>query len=255
MQCVQESFEYMPGWMMGSAALNAKVQYPEERIFVFNLTLHTFDWWRSNTSFSDTMDEDEVVIKDLADISHLLEFVYENTESLREKEDLAAAFAAFFEKPSATPPPKKRKKDEPVYPKIKTLNLAHIEKKLKEASKHMVFNPMNFIKIEEMPHPKAKVFYKDLSKKVAEECPPPKHSWGMDEEMEMLMAEKMKVYYEYCMEKKTAATQKNYDKASKVWGKGWKYEHNPEYEGIMIKSPPYPYQQWEKYFPHDSMDY
>ena len=102
LQCVQETVEYMPGWEFGCAALNTKVKYPNERFFVFNLTQKHFDWWRTNDSFSDTMDEDEVVIKDLADISYLLEFVYLNCDNLREKDDLNAAYESFF----GHPPPK-----------------------------------------------------------------------------------------------------------------------------------------------------
>ena len=204
---VQESFEYMPGWMIGGAALNAKAEYPEERIFIFNLTLHTFDWWRDNTTFSDTMDKDEVVIKDLADISYLLEFIYENTERLREKEDLNAAFVSqeFFWSDWQEPePPKKRKKEAPIYPKDfvnenddagteETPLISKFQGQVIEAGKniflktHPKFNPMEFIKIEERPFPKANMLYKDfkdLSDKVAEEWSPPKFFYPDDKGMD-----------------------------------------------------------------------
>ena len=115
--CIRETFEYMPGWQVMSSVHQSST---DSRFFAFNLTEHTFEWWRTNDTFSDTMDEDEVPIKDLADISHLLEFVWINCEKLREKEDLAKAFAKLFADPPSLPK-KKRKKDEPVYPKVHKL--------------------------------------------------------------------------------------------------------------------------------------
>jgi hypothetical protein len=271
LQCVEETFEYMPGWMMGGAALNAKSQNPEARFFVFNLTLHTFDWWRTNTSFADTMDEDDVVINNIADISHLLEFVFLNGDRLRKLPTISEEFEAYFGNPPVPATPSKKQRppsgaETPVLPKLHKLNMSHVAQKLKEASDYVhkhthsnsMFSPMDFIKIEEMPLPKAKVFYKDLSKKVACECPPPKpvhpakHSWGYDEEMEALMAEKMKVYYEYCMEKKQ---KEAYDPQKKQW-----YGHeSKQYEGIMIKSSPYnvfdDYGYGYHKYPVDTMDY
>ena len=154
--CVRETFDFMPGWVMGSGIYNSPTN---ARFFVFNLTVSTFDWWRTNESFSDTMDEDEVAIKDLADISHLLEFVYLNSERLRDKVDLNAEFNKFFGH-TPTPPPKKRKKDETSAHKI---NISNLEKKLKEFQTKPDFNPMMFI--EEMPQPKAQVYYKDFAPK------------------------------------------------------------------------------------------
>lgn len=92
--CIRETFEFMPGWSLDSSVLCSP---DDARIFAFQLNLHTFEWWRGNDTFSDTMDEDEVVIKDLADISHLLEFVWVNCEKLREKEDVNAKLNKLFE--------------------------------------------------------------------------------------------------------------------------------------------------------------
>jgi hypothetical protein len=83
--CVRESFLYMPDWMFDTSASIAMIEHPESRFYTFNLTHRVFFWWRLNTTFSDTQDADEVPVKDLADISNLLEFVYLNAEKLREK--------------------------------------------------------------------------------------------------------------------------------------------------------------------------
>lgn len=48
LQVVEETFEYMPGWQMGSAASNAKVNHPDARFFCFNLSQRVFEWWRTN---------------------------------------------------------------------------------------------------------------------------------------------------------------------------------------------------------------
>ena len=60
LQCVQESFGYMPGWMFVHAASLVMSNGPEERFFCFNLTQKLFDWWRANNTFSDTMDEGQI---------------------------------------------------------------------------------------------------------------------------------------------------------------------------------------------------
>lgn len=73
----------MPGW-----SFNVAIGVPAFRFYTFNLTARTFLWWRSNDTFSDTEDIDEVPIKDMADISYLLEFIHVNAESLREKPSL-----------------------------------------------------------------------------------------------------------------------------------------------------------------------
>ena len=279
LQCVQESFEYMPGWTFGDAASNAKVNHPEARIFVFNLTVCTFDWWRTNDSLSDTMDGDEVIVKDLADISNLLEFVYQNCESLRPEPDLAEAFKKFFAMGDPAPPPKKRKESE----SQTKINVSKLEAKLKEyekAGNGPVFNPMMFI--EEMPQPKAKVYYKDFVEAGGKALQfkttvkvklgkIPKSSWGAEEEKayqvsqqqlhekmaadvaaeidKEVLADILKSYEKYAKEAHAKKTQTWYSEASKqqAWGHGWKYSPNPAYEGIMIKAPPY----------HmvDSMDY
>src|ERR1035437_8078015 len=83
LMCVRDTFEFMTGWIVGSSVMCSPA---DARFFAFNITQHRFDWWRTNYTFSDTMDEDEVVIKDLADISNLLEFIYLNSETLRESE-------------------------------------------------------------------------------------------------------------------------------------------------------------------------
>lgn len=155
--CVRETFEFMPGWIFCS---NVQASPTDARFYVFNLTLHTFEWWRTNDTLSDTMDEDEVAIKDLADISHLLEFVWVNGETLREKEDLNAAFNEFFGHTPATAEEKKRKKKNEI--SAHKINVEKLEKKLKEFQTKPDFNPMMFI--EEMDYPKASVFYKDLAK-------------------------------------------------------------------------------------------
>ena len=261
--CVRETFEFMPGWTLSS---NVSSSPTDARFFVFNLTLHTFMWWRTNQSFSDTMDEDDIIIKDLADISHLLEFVFLNGDRLRKLPTISEEFESFFgTNLFPTDPPQKKQRppsgaETPALPKPHKLNMSHVAQKLKEASDYVhkhthsnsMFSPIDFIKIEEMPLPKAKVFYKDLSKKVAKECPPPKHSWGIDEEMEALMAEKMKVYYEYCMEKKQ---KEAYDPQKNQW-----YGHeSKQHEGIMIKSSPYnvfdDYGYGYHKYPVDTMDY
>ena len=137
----------------------------DARFFAFNLTEHTFEWWRKNDTYSDTMDEDEVVIKDIADISNLLEFVYLNCEKLRDKDDLAKAFAKLFADPEPKPK-KKRKKDDGSAAKI---SVAKIKQAADYIAKHTkpTFNPMMFI--EEMSQPKASVFYKDLAKDFTQE--------------------------------------------------------------------------------------
>jgi len=94
-QCVQNTFEYMPGWVVASAATYASTYSPDSRFFCFNFTYRTFDWWRTNGSASETIDNDEMPIKDLADISNLLEFVYLNTDRLRVKEDPSAEVSSF----------------------------------------------------------------------------------------------------------------------------------------------------------------
>ena len=102
--CVRETFDFMPGWKF---ALSVTHSPTDARFFAFNLTTHAFEWWRTNETFSDTMDEDEIVIKDLTDISNLLEFVWLNGDQLLntyihpKKEKLASEFEKFF---ASTPP-------------------------------------------------------------------------------------------------------------------------------------------------------
>jgi hypothetical protein len=136
------------------------------KLEILTCVRETFEWWRTNDTFADTMDEDEVVIKDLADISYLLEFVYLNSEKLRDKVDLNAEFNKFFSvgAQQPEPPPKKRKKDETSAHKI---NVANLEKKLKEFQKDFhkpSFNPMVFVE-ESMSMPSANVYYKDFAPK------------------------------------------------------------------------------------------
>ena len=77
LKCIQETFAFMPGWYY-------EVYGPaDSRFYQFSLTYKWFRYLRPDDSFSDTMDADEVVIKDLADISNLLEFINANTETLR----------------------------------------------------------------------------------------------------------------------------------------------------------------------------
>ena len=123
--CVRESFLYMPGWTYESSAICAEKEHPESRFFTFDLTQKNFMWWRKNDTFSDTEDADEVIIKDMADISHLLQFVYDNSDELRKNLVPTSIFGNIYGTPvgiidsisSATNPcgehkKKKRKKDE-----------------------------------------------------------------------------------------------------------------------------------------------
>ena len=171
-----------------SSASAAKANCPEARFFIFNLSLHTFSWLRPNDSFSDTMDEDEVPIKDLADISHLLEFIHSNTEKLRETENLDAALEKFFDicSPSAAYAPKKRKKNSNGL-NFNELDLNEVGLNGLDTYESPVFDwslpsptlpdgiymqkhydPMltkidsPLVKIQAMPPPKAKVFFKDF---------------------------------------------------------------------------------------------
>lgn len=80
--CVKESFVYMPEWTFDNLVTIAN---PDSRFYTFNLSIRKFYWWRDNDTLSDTQDEDETPIRDLADISHLLEFIYLNGETLRAK--------------------------------------------------------------------------------------------------------------------------------------------------------------------------
>lgn len=231
--CVRETFAFMPGWEVASSVMASPTN---ARFYAFNLTLLMFEWWRTNDSFSDTRDEDEVPIRNLADISHLLEFVFLNGDRLRKVPSLADEFESFFGHPpyaSVPAPPKKKRQpsgaETPMLPELHNINISKLEAKLKEFENPMLHKPdmspliipldmstiaetihepsdylpkynyiddhnnsvspwKEFIKFVEMPQPKAKVFYKDLSKKVACEYPPPEVSWGTDEEI-----------YNYCM--------------------------------------------------------
>lgn len=137
--CVRESFVYMPGWTYESSAQCAEKEHPDSRFFTFDLTQKSFMWWRKNDTFSDTEDADEVIIKDMADISHLLQFVYDNSDELRKNlvptsiyGDIYNPHTFIIDSVSSTNPcgeqKKKRKKDE------SHLNLSHLYQKLKEAA-------------------------------------------------------------------------------------------------------------------------
>ena len=216
--CVRETFSFMPGWVFNN---NSIINSPADaRFFIFNLSCHTFDWWRTNESLSDTMDADEVVIKDLADISHLLEFIYENTEALRHQSECVNAFGSLY----GNVMPKKNHE--------KGIDFALAEK-MQEAYDYIkkFSHPEGFIKIKPMSHlPTNKVFYKDLSKFAAEVCPPKNtmHADGFDAEMDALMTAKMEAYFTY-------SEQKQMTKACNAHNNDiqW-YDHN-KYEGVMVK--------------------
>jgi hypothetical protein len=275
--CIRETFEFMEGWTFCSSV---QASPTDARFYAFNLTNRTFEWWRQNNTFSDTMDEDEVAIKDLADISYLLEFVYLNAENLRAKEDLNAAFQAFFglSDPTPPPPPKKRKKDNEPYYKP---NLAKMAQKLKGIHPKPDFNPMVFV--EKMNEPSANVYYKDFATDSGKALPYeattkiklgkiPKTSWAAEEEKKYLyhqqqklheqmvadiqkeidkeiLAELMKQYGKNVQEAKTAKTWWGYDQAVKQQ-KHWKMKFNsiPGAEGLMVNTS-MPYNMV------DSMDY
>lgn len=82
---VIETFKYMPPWKMVGNAFHAP---SNARFFNFNLTTREFVWHRSNESFADTMDEDEFVIHDVAEMSWLLEFVFLNCDTMRQPHGL-----------------------------------------------------------------------------------------------------------------------------------------------------------------------
>jgi hypothetical protein len=84
----------MDGWDVGT---NVKMASNGSRFYTFNLSTKRFVWWRGNNSLSDTMDEDEVPIRDLADISHLLEYVYVNADTLRKKCIVPGVNATIFD--------------------------------------------------------------------------------------------------------------------------------------------------------------
>jgi len=141
--CVRETFEFMPGWIFAHNISNCPT---DARFFAFDLTYHTFNWWRTNTTFSDTMDEDEMPIKDLADISNLLEFVWVNGENLRTK----------YIAPDYNPPPKKkRKKTE----EEEVEDLSEAFQKFFNAPKKPTAEEI--VQIQPMNLPKASVFYLD----------------------------------------------------------------------------------------------
>jgi len=269
--CIRETFEYMPGWQVMSSVHQSST---DSRFFCFNLTEHSFEWWRTNDTFSDTMDEDEVIIKDIADISYLLEFVWVNGEQLRVKGvDLKAAFEEFFGSNWKKPEPKKRKKaDEPTAHHI---NITNLENKLKEFESKPEFNPIMFI--EGIPYPDANVFYKDLSAQVAKakECPSPEMLWYAKEEAwyanqqqeqqnnkkmaaeidKEVMAKIIIEYEKYTEQTQKEETQKAYDKAAcGVWDHGWDYSPIPGAKGLMVKTlSPYPFAKFDNN--SNSMDY
>jgi len=82
MDCICDTIEFMPGWSLSSEIKSVWFNI-DERMLAFNLTTHRFEYWRSNESYSDTMDADEMVINNLEDISRLLEFVYLNADRLK----------------------------------------------------------------------------------------------------------------------------------------------------------------------------
>ena len=63
LECIRETFGFMPGWLF---SFNVGAAPSAARFFTFNLTTKVFNWWRTNQTFSDTMDEDEVVIHPVA---------------------------------------------------------------------------------------------------------------------------------------------------------------------------------------------
>lgn len=81
LKCIYDTINFMPGWTL-SSGLKYGGTLTNARIYCFDLTNRIFAYWRSNNSYSDTMDEDEVIINNLEDISTLLEFVYLNADRL-----------------------------------------------------------------------------------------------------------------------------------------------------------------------------
>lgn len=256
----------MPGWQMASSVFASPT---DARFFAFNLTEHTFEWWRKNDSYSDTMDEDEVIIKDIADISNLLEFVYLNCEKLRDKDDLAKAFAKLFNSdPVANPPPKKKRKKDENTPHL--INVAALKKKLDAMHPKPQFNAMNFID-QSMSVPSAKVMYSKWEAAGGKALPYdttvkvklgkiPKTSWGVKAEMteweaksakmheemaaelqkeidEEILAKLMATYQTHLHEEAKQKSWFAYDKATK--GKSWGGWANGMYDHVVVKSPPY----------------
>jgi len=76
--CIRETFNLMDGWVYAAEFVPI-----ESRFYYFNLTHKRFCYYRLNETYLDTMGVDEVVINDLADISRLLEFIYDNCDTLR----------------------------------------------------------------------------------------------------------------------------------------------------------------------------
>jgi|FAXJ01.1.fsa_nt_gi hypothetical protein len=219
--CVRETFSFMPGWVFNSSA---KSSPKDARFYIFNLSCHTFSWWRTNESLSDTMDADEVVIKDLADISHLLEFIYENTEALRHQSECVNAFGSLY----GNVMPKK------IHEKGIDFDLAE---KMQEAYDYIkkFSHPEGFIKIKPMSHlPTDTVFYNGVSKKPVKPYPPKKtQSVVFDskmEEMEALMVAQMEAYFTYSEKKQMAKACAEHNNDIQ-W---YEYEHS-KYEGVMIK--------------------
>ncbi len=180
--CVRESFLYMPGWVFDTSAVSAMNEHPESRFFSFNLTGKTFVWWRTNDTLSDTQDEDETIVKDLADISGLLEFVYVNADELRKnlapkEDDLTAKFKAFFnsdppygivDSVSGAPPKKKRKKDADDPQHVDLAQLYHMLMEKAKANNTVIFGhsqpkKSEWVDFEDEPGIKAKMYYKDWS--------------------------------------------------------------------------------------------
>lgn len=128
--CINESFSYMPGWQFCSSVSCSPTS---ARFFCFNLSHRTFEWWRTNDTFSDTMDEDEIIIKDTADISRLLEFIYLNDEKLRDPTSDTGSIWNLPQTPYASEPvwyaPAGTKKPRPTKNKP---NMANMLQKLKD---------------------------------------------------------------------------------------------------------------------------
>lgn len=211
--CIQETFDYMPNWIMGSSVHTSPT---DARFYCFNLTTHVFSWYRQNDTYSDTMDEDEIVINDLADISHLLEFVYLNAEALR----------VSYTKPVVVDPPKKRKKKE------ESPIAEELEKMIKKMVHHDLYSDPyeEVMKIQPMDMPKANVFYKDYvapyggKSKPYEASPKVKLSkypyWGYEDSA---VTEKAKEYAKY--------SKQSQEEAYKKWQWGWDYMPSSSFYG------------------------
>ena len=91
--CICDTLEFMPGWTITN---DIKSMYGHHRrMYSFNLTSRVFSYWRNNETYSDTLDEDEVIINNLEDISTLLEFVYLNADRLEVEDTVAKPHSSY----------------------------------------------------------------------------------------------------------------------------------------------------------------